>query len=537
MKTILKLSILLLFLNLLCITKSRVKAVPLHSGTTEFFVTEEVRVKRQAGYVYNKPSVSFNLPSQAPTDDAPTESTQAPTVDRTQAQMMYYAYPAPQPTVKNSEGSSGGPVIGYSTGASAGTGAASAAGYNYKLQNREPAGAQPASFMGSSQASAGTGPSTGSSSSGYAYDTPTTGTNSISSGSQFSTGSTSSEGALNTGAGYASSVPVSASATPKVDVSTNAPQYLPPSADRSSLSSGTPSVALEKSGGGYSSGSPARSENAYSDGSLASSGGGYSSDSSTGSGGAFSGGSSGGAEGGYSSGSPAGSGVAYSDSSSNERGGGYSSGSSKRPEGRSSSGGTGGGYSRGSSAGSGGGYSGGSSGGTSGVTSGSLATALLSDQYLPPLSQPKPLSNAPNVPSVSAGKTDNSPTSIPNSAYVPPNRPSSPSVNVDQQTGSGPISSAPNSAYIPPNISSSPSSNPNFVPSINIGQKTGNGPISSVPNSSYIPPSRSPSALNPTPRPFAPAKPSSEYLPPNSSGTQTQGSISTPASMYLPPVF
>lgn len=81
-----------------------------------------IRIRRQAGYVYDRPSLSFDLPSQTTVGST---STQATTVDRISAQQMYYAYPVP---------AGGSTSNGYSktgtTGATS-TATSGATGYNY----------------------------------------------------------------------------------------------------------------------------------------------------------------------------------------------------------------------------------------------------------------------------------------------------------------------------------------------------------------------------------------------------------------------
>ncbi|KAI8421048.1 hypothetical protein MSG28_008177, partial [Choristoneura fumiferana] len=72
------------------------KCAPFWVLLSSVVICEDVRIKRQSGYVYNRPSISFDLPSRATA--APTAGTQAPTVDRARgqgAQQMFYAYPAP----------------------------------------------------------------------------------------------------------------------------------------------------------------------------------------------------------------------------------------------------------------------------------------------------------------------------------------------------------------------------------------------------------------------------------------------------------
>ncbi|XP_028026157.1 mucin-5AC-like [Bombyx mandarina] len=127
-------------------------------GSHEFLVTEIVRVKRQAGYVYNKPSIQFDLPSTS------TVSTQEPNVDRTQAQQMYYVYPAPP-----KEQSSNAEIVGDTT--TKGNNGGSAGGYSYGSRNT--IGSQQDAGDTSSQAiSLGTGQLTNTNA-GYGYNVPT----------------------------------------------------------------------------------------------------------------------------------------------------------------------------------------------------------------------------------------------------------------------------------------------------------------------------------------------------------------------------
>ncbi|KAM3967108.1 uncharacterized protein ACR2FA_011958 [Aphomia sociella] len=166
----------------------------------QYYTSENVRVKRQAGYVYDKPSISFDLPTRPS-----TVSTQAPTVNRIQEQQMYYAYPVP---------ASGDTVnIGYSSStvgptAATSSSSASAGGYNYAVQS---AGAS------ASQASSG-------GASGYNYEAQ----NSATSGSQ------STLGARSTGYNYNVPTSTTTSTIQSGSVSTNAPKYLPPTLGGSS---------------------------------------------------------------------------------------------------------------------------------------------------------------------------------------------------------------------------------------------------------------------------------------------------------------
>lgn len=186
------------FLNLLLLNSNVVSHVQSSEGILSLV---NPRVKRQAGYVYDKPSISFDLPTR-PT----TASTQAPTVDRPREQQMYYAYPAP---------AGGNTVnIGYSSstatstasaaaGDGAATGGTAGGGYNYQTQVTATTG---------SQGSAGSGAS------GYKYNAPT-------------------------------STPATPVSVPET-VSTNAPKYLPPlSNGGSSGTNGGVSVNIPTTGG------------------------------------------------------------------------------------------------------------------------------------------------------------------------------------------------------------------------------------------------------------------------------------------------
>ena len=176
------------------------------------FVEESlrVRVRRQDGYVYDKPSVSFDLP-QSRSTPAPT---QAPNVDRTLTQQMFYAYPVPA----GGDTVNIGQTAGTTTTAATAT-PAEAAGGGYSDRSAD----------------------TGSASAGYNYGTSSTGAQ-ANTGSQVTTGSqatvTNTQIGYNTGlsqggSGYPSNAPsptLSPTLQGSSEVSTSAPKYLPPTA-------------------------------------------------------------------------------------------------------------------------------------------------------------------------------------------------------------------------------------------------------------------------------------------------------------------
>ncbi|CAB3250405.1 unnamed protein product [Arctia plantaginis] len=178
-----------------------------------------VRVRRQDGYVYNKPNISFDLPSQST-----IESTQAPTVDRILEQQMYYAYPAPAGGDAINIGSTTGPII--STTAAAPVSEGSSSGYNYQS-------------------------STGGSG-GYKYETPVPGptetqaniapqvSNTASQTILSSTASvTNSNSKANSEYNYKAPSPtLSQTYQSSSEVSTSAPRYLPPVGGSASISLG-----------------------------------------------------------------------------------------------------------------------------------------------------------------------------------------------------------------------------------------------------------------------------------------------------------
>lgn len=86
------------------------------------------RIRRQAGYIYNKPNIAFNLPSAQSTSTSPE-----PSSIRTQAQQMYYAYPVPS---SSASGSNDVVNIGFSSTASTGAPGSTTgtSGYNYETQ-------------------------------------------------------------------------------------------------------------------------------------------------------------------------------------------------------------------------------------------------------------------------------------------------------------------------------------------------------------------------------------------------------------------
>ncbi|XP_050562684.1 protein rtoA-like isoform X1 [Spodoptera frugiperda] len=201
------------------------------------FVEENlrVRVRRQDGYVYDKPSVSFDLPQRS--TPAPT---QAPNVDRTLTQTMYYAYPVPAGGDTVNIGQTSKSTATTATAGSSGTGGGG--GYNY--------------------GSSGTGSAAG----GYDYSSQTSGTQ-VNSGSQVSTGSqtttTGSQTATNTGtsqssSGYGNNVPsptLSPTLQGSSDVSTSAPKYLPPTESGTSGGSATTGGSVSIGGVSINSGS------------------------------------------------------------------------------------------------------------------------------------------------------------------------------------------------------------------------------------------------------------------------------------------
>ncbi|KAF9413996.1 hypothetical protein HW555_007949 [Spodoptera exigua] len=197
------------------------------------FVEENlrVRVRRQDGYVYDKPSVSFDLPQRS--TPAPT---QAPNVDRTLTQTMFYAYPVP---------AGGDSVnIGQTSKSSTTTATAgsSGGGYNYRSS------------------------AAGSAAGGYDYSSQTSGTQ-INTGSQVTTGTqttaTGKQTASNTGSsqsssGYANNVPsptLSPTLQGSSDVSTSAPKYLPPTDGGTSGASATTGGSVSIGGVSINSGS------------------------------------------------------------------------------------------------------------------------------------------------------------------------------------------------------------------------------------------------------------------------------------------
>lgn len=190
----------------------------------ETWTIQSLRVKRQEGYVYDKPSVSFDLPSRSTSEVTQTFSTpsversQTSAIDRPQSQYMYYAYPVPS-------GGGGDTVnIGYSSTstsantASVATGAGASGGgggYNYEPSNAGISTTE--SNIGSGQSGYSSGASTvapstiSSSGGGYNYESQT----STSSGP--------------TGYNFNSPGPIVRSNQGGVTVTTtNAPQYLPP---------------------------------------------------------------------------------------------------------------------------------------------------------------------------------------------------------------------------------------------------------------------------------------------------------------------
>lgn len=267
-------------LSIYLITKASGHPVRLRQRTKELFM--ETRVRRQTGYVYDKPSVSFDLPTRA---SSSTVTTQAPTVDRTQAQMMYYAYPAPASggnafDIGATSGASGGGDGGATATASAG----SLAGYSYGAPNAGSTSSKPVPTTGILQvgsvqssrpgsagydyntpsvgnggASSGSAQASGRGSLGYGYNAPPAGGTAVSNGYQ--TSNAGSSQATNTGsnivsaARYEYNVPSNTqglvgTAPSLPSVSTSAPGYLPPSPNRGNLNNKTPGLISTSTGAG-----------------------------------------------------------------------------------------------------------------------------------------------------------------------------------------------------------------------------------------------------------------------------------------------
>ncbi|CAH3924836.1 unnamed protein product [Pieris brassicae] len=128
------------------------------------------RKKRQTGYMYEKPTISFDLPSRTTSIPA---TTQTQIVNQMQ---MYYAYPVPS-VAKNDVGPSRSTgILDKVTKTSTGT-----SGYHYQNQPRTESGKGDYSNSGPQMVSE----------SGYNYGKPTTGIND-SNGNQISVGYTSS---------------------------------------------------------------------------------------------------------------------------------------------------------------------------------------------------------------------------------------------------------------------------------------------------------------------------------------------------------
>lgn len=198
-----------------------IAAVPAQSASDFLDEVRGGRARRQAGYVYEKPSVSFDLPSQS--TPAPT---QAPNVDRTLTQQMYYAYPVPATSDTANVGNTAGSAA---TATSAGSAAGS--GYNY--------GSSTSTNIGYNYGATSTGNQANS-----VYQVANTGPQATGSGASNIGTSQGGYSATNSGAsqgGYGYNAP-SPTSTPNlqgsVEVSTNAPKYLPPTAGSSSIGGG-----------------------------------------------------------------------------------------------------------------------------------------------------------------------------------------------------------------------------------------------------------------------------------------------------------
>lgn len=193
--------------------------VPVQSASDFLDEVRGVRVRRQAGYVYEKPSVSFDLPSQS--TPAPT---QAPNVDRTLTQQMYYAYPVPAA----GDTANGGDTAGNAAAAASAAGSAASGGYNYRSSTSTNDGynyGSPSSgnsgyqvANAGSQASGSGAANKGTSQGGYS---------STSTGTSQGGYSASNTGTSQGGYGYSAPSP---NIQGSVEVSTNAPRYLPPAA-------------------------------------------------------------------------------------------------------------------------------------------------------------------------------------------------------------------------------------------------------------------------------------------------------------------
>ncbi|CAG9787346.1 unnamed protein product [Diatraea saccharalis] len=256
--------------------KTSLLSVIAQKRVNKIWQPDNIRVKRQEGYVYDKPSVSFDLPTRPS-----TVATVVPSSDKTQSQYMFYAYPTPtkgpDDTVNIGFSTTGATTAGTGTLAPATIAAANigvssstsgTVGYNYGAPRPGSPGPQSglctsgyncdsvSSNTGSTQASSSTSGMTG-----YNYGT----SNSVSTGSQSglcasgyncntvssNTGSTQSSSPTSgiTGYNYGTPNPVSTGSESSLctsgyncntispnsgatqvtgTVSTNAPSYLPP---------------------------------------------------------------------------------------------------------------------------------------------------------------------------------------------------------------------------------------------------------------------------------------------------------------------
>lgn len=191
-----------------------------------------VRIRRQDGYVYNKPNISFDLPSQSTTD-----STQAPTFDRILEQQMYYAYPAPAGADGIKIGSTAGTKIS-TTATSASKGASS--GYTYQSSTAGRAGYKYLTpISGPTETQANTAPQVLNTVSKTVVSSTTSATNSNSK--------------ANTEYNYKVPSPaLPQSYQSSSEVSTNAPRYLPPATGSTTGSLGGESEINTDSGSAIS---------------------------------------------------------------------------------------------------------------------------------------------------------------------------------------------------------------------------------------------------------------------------------------------
>ncbi|CAH2085674.1 unnamed protein product [Euphydryas editha] len=215
-----------------------VRATPLLFPPNAAVGVDIIRIRRQAGYVYDRPSLSFDLPSRTTVGST---STQATTVDRTSAQQMYYAYPAPAGGSTTNVGYSNTGSIGATSTATSG-----ASGYNYGAAalntvtgSTGSAGVHTVNIGNSSSGSSST--VTSGDSAGYNYGGAIQNTVSVTSGVGASMATSGSGGynyqMQNTGVqtntnsgstGYSAFTSGLNSVVSTNSVSTKAPEYLPP---------------------------------------------------------------------------------------------------------------------------------------------------------------------------------------------------------------------------------------------------------------------------------------------------------------------